>query len=974
MPQHTVATTEPFLDLVGIPGLPTTLPLNTTISCDVTASGSGDDGEEISITQPTGTVTVVADTGQTGRFIDSSFSIDLNDGAGIASIETVGDYETIVWSVVEDGGGGGGGGGGTETANDPQRWRAVPFRYEETYNRDISDGNLDSPGGEGEQFFNWMFRSVHDTERIYGLHDCAVPWVSEDNGDTWKKLKSEFLYGRQAQSMLESPDDENILFVTMSDYNDTKDYGRKLKGIYKSENRGKSFTLLRRQKDIPTNDEIGKDRTNEDVLVYDPTLVDGERVYYWSTDGFGGNKVFYRSFGGDEWETVQSGFLTDLSYTAPDGRTLNYVWMYQTAVHPTNHKVFLATSAGLFVSENAHTAPAGEVTFTPVGNNLPHWITSIVFDPNDSSGNTVYCCSVAPEWNGFGDGKVYKSTDGGVNWSGHISRELLGLESDDITFSPYNIFISPVDSDTAWVVSGPTTTGTFRTYFFDDFSSPDFINILATDREIKNEDEDANQGWHVSLTGTRTQIVPYPDITRKNEAIIMSMGVIVKTTDGKQCFYNQDWFKGENWSSMAFDPEDDTKIYVASEDTAISEAVCDTESGDILWYVGRGFENVFTGWFTTKNIFIDGEKLYTSRGYAAGKRKLCRLSNRSDPDSKFEIPPSGVDIANLHPDNIERVENFENSEENKFVPHNFDIVVKHPVTGRLASGDNISTDASGEEFIAIPSLRQDGISDGDAISAEILGMSVDSTSENVYLWAVNGTEDNNRNLLLRGLWDGTENITWEAIEKGLDPQTTDPDWPRDEYRFLEATTAHAVHPTNPNIIWIRVVPRGSNSRFDGHLYRYDHSQPSGSRWTELSYPKQSAEEYSSGGIISGIQDDNGQNYINPEMQFNAIGDVVYDPNGGSLYPNGILYTTPYYASGHIIYRSFDLGDTWEHMDYDLPCTSTTKIALNPITGELLRGGCDGQYVHPPPIGYIRRSDWRSIWSRSFELLPEPQYP
>ena len=102
MPQHTVATTEPFLDLVGIPGLPTTLPLNTTISCDVTASGSGDDGEEISITQPTGTVTVVADTGQTGRFIDSSFSIDLNDGAGIASIETVGDYETIVWSVVED--------------------------------------------------------------------------------------------------------------------------------------------------------------------------------------------------------------------------------------------------------------------------------------------------------------------------------------------------------------------------------------------------------------------------------------------------------------------------------------------------------------------------------------------------------------------------------------------------------------------------------------------------------------------------------------------------------------------------------------------------------------------------------------------------------------------------------------------------------------------------------------------------------
>ncbi len=876
---------------------------------------------------------------------------------------------------------------------DAQSWRSVPFRNEASYDRAAAAGaTLSTPGGEGEQFFNWMFRSTHNDNRIYGVHDCAVPWVTEDNGDTWKKLKSRYLYGRQEQSMLESPDDENVLWITMSDYDNTKDYGRRLKGIYKSEDRGENFMLLRRQSNIPINQVNGESRTNEDVLVYDPTLHNGDRVYYWATDG-DTSSDFYRSYGGDDWEPVQNGSLDDLGYTWDYGGTtgdvhIDHVWHYQTVVHPTNHKVFLATDAGLFVSDNAHSANAGSVTFSPVGNgsssSLPHWITSVVTDPNDA--DVMYCCSQAPDvggFTGYGDGNIYKSTDGGVNWSVHISRSLLGLASNDRSFSPYSIFLSPVDSDTAWVVSGPDTNQSYRNFFFTDFSSPNF-STSVTSRHMINLDESSNPDvWRKTLTGARTQIVPYPSVARKNEAIIQGMGIICKTNNGADAYYHQDWFKGENWSRLVFDPSDDGLMYAASEDTQISKSVSGETDfrgpTEIRWWeqVPQN-SNIHTGWYTTKEVFIDGDRLYASRGYSIGKRKIMRLNDRTDPNDQFEIPPGGVDYKNLNTDttgtgssyigpNNTKEEDFTDSADNKFVPHNFDTFVKHPVTGRIAVGDNISTHADGVTFEAIPSLRQVGIGDGRAISAEILGMAIDQSNDDVYLWAVNGGDGNVRNQLLRALWDGTETITWDLIEKSIDASN------RDSYKFVDTSYAIAVHPKDPNILWARVAPSGTASRLDGHLYRYDHTASSGSRWTELGYIKDSAESYSASGISSGITNDNGLIYDDPDVQKNVVGSIIYDPNGGASFPNGVLYCTPMYAAGRQIYRSFNLGDTWEHMDYQLPCLSNTKLDFNPITGELIRGGCDGTYVHPPPVGYERQNNYRSLWSRSWDLLDDPTY-
>jgi hypothetical protein len=109
MPTGSITTSDPSLDLnnpalITEAGLPWPLPLNTTIGCEVTAVGVGLDEESLSITQPTGTVTVVVDTGQTGRFVSDITAIFNADGTLTASVETAGEYDRIEWQIGDNGG------------------------------------------------------------------------------------------------------------------------------------------------------------------------------------------------------------------------------------------------------------------------------------------------------------------------------------------------------------------------------------------------------------------------------------------------------------------------------------------------------------------------------------------------------------------------------------------------------------------------------------------------------------------------------------------------------------------------------------------------------------------------------------------------------------------------------------------------------------------------------------------------------
>ena len=109
MSTGSITTSDPSLNLndaalITKAGFPWPLPLNTTISCEVTAIGVGLDEESLSITQPTGTVTVVADTGQTGRFVSDITAIFNADGTLTASVETAGEYDRIEWQIGDNGG------------------------------------------------------------------------------------------------------------------------------------------------------------------------------------------------------------------------------------------------------------------------------------------------------------------------------------------------------------------------------------------------------------------------------------------------------------------------------------------------------------------------------------------------------------------------------------------------------------------------------------------------------------------------------------------------------------------------------------------------------------------------------------------------------------------------------------------------------------------------------------------------------
>lgn len=897
-----------------------------------------------------------------------------------------------------------------EGSADAQTWKVFPYRKEDTYDRDLAEYGtpLPSPGGEGEQYFNWMFRSVHDNDVVYGVHDCAVPWKTEDNGVTWKKLKSEFLYGQQEQTMLESPDDQNVLFVAMSDYDNTKDYGQRCRGLLRSADRGESYTLLFREPRVNPNDaNIVGNRSNEDVLVADPTLYNGERVYYWALDGDGaGDRPFYRSVDGDGlvWSKGNNDLTPQIDYDwvppaghPKAGQTLNraYVYCQQLAVG-ANHRVFMAADAGLFYSDNAHSAADDAVTWVPAqtsntGDLLPNWFSSVAVAAN---GN-IYAVSLNPYYSdthaNYGDGKIYVSTDNGTTWNIHLEGADftdMGWDNDTGTFRPYSLFLHPDDADTAWVIGGPDQAGDLRNFFFDDWTAP-VTNAGTAARYMINLDYTGaeNASWKRYMVGSRTQVAFYPG-TGKKEAIVQGQSSIFKSSDANptEFVFSQDWFKGENWTDMAFDPYDDTVMYASSEDTSVTQVQCDSGTGRIKWWAGiPSTPGLVSTYFTSKRVYVQGDYLFCNRGYAIGKRKLLQARDRLSPLVEWQDPPGGVDYTNLNPDNVAR------DEKDDFVPHNFDNFYTHPVTGAMVSGDNVSATWTGDTWTAIPGLRYEGTdvnghwdSSGDAlaISAEVCGMSV--SGDDVYLWAVNGSggsggTSNVRNQIYRCRWDGTpsgfikddDSPGWDKIVRDADVDnfggTT-----RDLYSFVDSGYSICAHPTNPNIVWARVCPRGAKNYLDGHLYRYDHTRAGTQaepKWEKLPFIKDDAEAYSINGIISNIPNPAGFNV--PQTQANTAGAILFDPNGDLA--NGVLYITPHFAAGKIIYRSTDLGDTWTHIGDGLPCLSNTKMMVHPVTGELIRGGCDGTYVHPPPVGYQRRNNYRTLWSRSYNQLSDPTY-
>lgn len=150
------------------------------------------------------------------------------------------------------------------------------------------------------------------------------------------------------------------------------------------------------------------------------------------------NTYYIAAAGGGVWKTTNAG----KSYTALTD-FLGDTAMGSIAVAPSNHNVIYAGTGeanyagdsrygiGLLKSTNGGASwsiipgPVGK--YSPKGVFYRRTISRIAISPTDP--NTVYLGTVGAglNGNGFGDGGVWKTTDGGVNWTNTTAGKLTGV-------------------------------------------------------------------------------------------------------------------------------------------------------------------------------------------------------------------------------------------------------------------------------------------------------------------------------------------------------------------------------------------------------------------------------------------------------------------------------------------------------------------------------------------------------------------
>ncbi|MCK4788451.1 MAG: hypothetical protein KAV87_32220, partial [Desulfobacteraceae bacterium] len=81
----------------------------------------------------------------------------------------------------------------------------------------------------------------------------------------------------------------------------------------------------------------------------------------------------------------------------------------------------------------------------------------------------------------------------------------------------------------------------------------------------------------------------------------------------------------------------------------------------------------------------------------------------------------------------------------------------------------------------------------------------------------------------------------------------------------------------------------------------------------------------------------------PGTMYSYVSKIAIDPQ----HPN-IIYAVVAGAGISNTWRSIDSGTTWQDISYNLPRNGGFVIGVSPHTGELLAGGLTGTYVLPPP--------------------------
>jgi photosystem II stability/assembly factor-like uncharacterized protein len=424
----------------------------------------------------------------------------------------------------------------TDSSEYGDGWRVLPIRSSEEY-------ALIMTGGEAEQHFHGMARSLYNPSYVYLSQDVAGPWKSIDSGETWVKTLDKGLFVNEGESIEVDPADEQTVFVI--------EHGNWLNenanGLYRSTDGGDTWDLVL-QKD--THFDSGMHRMYAHNIAYDlasaTTTTPATRWYV----AFHNDGLYRSDNGGVTWSTN------------PVSSLAGNATVYAVVTHPTDgNTVYVATSTGLY-SSAARGAGLGKLGNLPSGA-----VSSLQINPDNP---LIIYATVR------GTG-LYRSVNGGTTFSQIRS------------FDAARVFINPGHPRVIYLVAVSSPNAIVS----HDGGSTWITNMTVTGAPGRES------GWKGAMTGELTGIMPDPG--NAVEAVAYTHASIFKTTNGGISFTDHSTlFTGYAWSwwntGIAFDKFNTNRFATFNNDVAVHIT---KNSGDF-------FEDDTTtdiwGWYTSGQI------------------------------------------------------------------------------------------------------------------------------------------------------------------------------------------------------------------------------------------------------------------------------------------------------------------------------------------------------------------------------------
>jgi hypothetical protein len=196
-------------------------------------------------------------------------------------------------------------------------------------------------------------------------------WASKDSGNTWEPLADE-LPQIGVSGIAIDPNNSDIIYIATGD-DDNNDSAAV--GVLKTTDGGSTWNFT------DLNLENSPDRLSE--IYIDPT--DSQTVWVATSAG-----IFKTINGGDLWTNVRPGNFEDIKLKPGDNQT-----------------IYGATDSQFHVTID------GGTTWQTITNGFPGGFVRLVLDVTPANPDVVYIFASDP---GFGSGKVFKSSDGGISF------------------------------------------------------------------------------------------------------------------------------------------------------------------------------------------------------------------------------------------------------------------------------------------------------------------------------------------------------------------------------------------------------------------------------------------------------------------------------------------------------------------------------------------------------------------------------